>query len=86
MTTEHASQRKQFDTKLKEFGMIQEKVGRMTMSAYAMESMAYLTAGLLDRPGTPDCSVEAAMVKVSSTLHHVLSKKDQTHLVDKSLI
>ena len=67
MTTEHASQRKQFDTKLKEFGMIQEKVGRMTMSAYAMESMAYLTAGLLDRPGTPDCSVEAAMVKVGST-------------------
>eukprot|EP00057_Strongylocentrotus_purpuratus_P004073 XP_003727954.1 PREDICTED: acyl-CoA dehydrogenase family member 9, mitochondrial [Strongylocentrotus purpuratus] len=67
MTTEHASQRKQFDTKLKEFGMIQEKVGRMTMSAYAMESMAYLTAGLLDRPGTPDCSVEAAMVKIFSS-------------------
>ena len=64
MASEHASQRKQFDTKLKDFGMIQEKIGRMTMTAYVMESMAYLTAGLLDKPGESDCSVEAAIVKV----------------------
>nr|XP_054752313.1 complex I assembly factor ACAD9, mitochondrial-like [Lytechinus pictus] len=67
MAADHASQRKQFDTKLKEFGMIQEKIGRMTMTAYVMESMAYLTAGILDRPGKPDCSVEAAMVKIFSS-------------------
>lgn len=29
-----------------------------------MESMAYLTSGMLDQPGFPDCSIEAAMVKV----------------------
>lgn len=36
----------------------------MAVKAYVMESMAYLTAGMMDRPGFPDCSVEAAMVKV----------------------
>lgn len=36
----------------------------MAQKAYVMESMAYLTAGMLDQPGFPDCSVEAAMVKV----------------------
>lgn len=37
----------------------------MAQKAYVMESMAYLTAGMLDQPGFPDCSIEAAMVKVS---------------------
>lgn len=36
----------------------------MALNAFVMESMAYLTAGMMDRPGVPDCSVEAAMVKV----------------------
>ena len=37
----------------------------MAQKAYVMESMAYLTAGMLDQPGFPDCSIEAAMVKVT---------------------
>ncbi|MBZ3887612.1 Acyl-CoA dehydrogenase family member 9, mitochondrial [Sciurus carolinensis] len=32
-----------------------------------MESMTYLTAGMLDQPEFPDCSIEAAMVKVFSS-------------------
>ena len=36
----------------------------MSITAYAMESMAYLTAGLIDKYEKPDLSVEAAMVKV----------------------
>lgn len=36
----------------------------MALNAFVMESMAYLTAGMMDRPGVPDCSLEAAMVKV----------------------
>ena len=36
----------------------------MAQNAFVMESMAYLTAGMMDRPGVPDCSLEAAMVKV----------------------
>lgn len=44
--------------------ILQEKFCFMAVKAYVMESMAYLTAGMMDRPGFPDCSVEAAMVKV----------------------
>ncbi|XP_078001091.1 complex I assembly factor ACAD9, mitochondrial-like [Glandiceps talaboti] len=70
MTAEHVCTRKQFDKKLSQFGLIQEKFANMALKAYAMESMAYLTADMMDRPwedGLPDCSVEAAMVKVFSS-------------------
>ncbi|XP_015730212.1 complex I assembly factor ACAD9, mitochondrial [Coturnix japonica] len=67
MTAEHACTRKQFNKNLSEFGLIQEKFCLMAVKAYVMESMAYLTAGMMDRPGIPDCSVEAAMVKVFSS-------------------
>ncbi|XP_072136459.1 complex I assembly factor ACAD9, mitochondrial [Mobula birostris] len=67
MTAEYACTRKQFDRKLSEFGLIQEKFALMALQAYVMESMAYLTAGMMDRPGEPDCSLEAAMVKIFSS-------------------
>lgn len=44
--------------------LLQEKFAVMALNAFVMESMAYLTAGMMDRPGIPDCSLEAAMVKV----------------------
>ncbi|KAK1799638.1 hypothetical protein P4O66_006179 [Electrophorus voltai] len=67
MAAEYAGTRKQFNKKLTEFGMVQEKFAIMAQNAFVMESMAYLTAGMMDRPGLPDCSVEAAMVKVFSS-------------------
>ncbi|KAM7006302.1 complex I assembly factor ACAD9, mitochondrial isoform 1-T2 [Tautogolabrus adspersus] len=67
MTSEFAMTRKQFNKNLGEFGMIQEKFALMAVNAFVMESMAYLTAGMMDRPGLPDCSLEAAMVKVFSS-------------------
>ncbi|XP_060897417.1 complex I assembly factor ACAD9, mitochondrial [Labrus mixtus] len=67
MTSEFAMTRKQFNKRLGEFGMIQEKFALMALNAFVMESMAYLTAGMMDRPGLPDCSLEAAMVKVFSS-------------------
>ncbi|XP_063518684.1 complex I assembly factor ACAD9, mitochondrial isoform X4 [Pongo pygmaeus] len=63
MTAEYACTRKQFNKRLSEFGLIQEKFALMAQKAYVMESMTYLTAGMLDQPGFPDCSIEAAMVK-----------------------
>ncbi|XP_061743730.1 complex I assembly factor ACAD9, mitochondrial [Nerophis ophidion] len=67
LASEYAATRKQFNKSLSEFGMIQEKFAIMALNAYVMESMAYLTAGMMDRPGLPDCSLEAAMVKVFSS-------------------
>ncbi|KAJ8258510.1 hypothetical protein COCON_G00175220 [Conger conger] len=67
LTSEYAGTRKQFNRSLSEFGMVQEKFAVMAQNAFVMESMAYLTAGMMDRPGVPDCSLEAAMVKVFSS-------------------
>ncbi|XP_074054492.1 complex I assembly factor ACAD9, mitochondrial isoform X2 [Macrotis lagotis] len=67
MTAEYACTRKQFNRPLSEFGLIEEKFTLLAKKTYVMESMAYLTAGMMDRPGFPDCSVEAAMVKVFSS-------------------
>nr|KAG5700843.1 hypothetical protein BaRGS_024229 [Batillaria attramentaria] len=66
-TAEHATTRRQFGKHLSEFGLIKEKFARMAVTAYAMESMAYLTAGIIDMYEEPDCAVEAAMVKVFSS-------------------
>lgn len=66
MTIDHAVNRKQFGHQLSEFAMIKEKFAHMSVNIYAMESMAYLTAGILDGQEDPDCSVEAAIVKVGN--------------------
>lgn len=67
LTAEYSCSRKQFNRKLSEFELIQEKFALMAQKAYAMESMSYLTAGMLDHPECPDCSIEAAVVKVFSS-------------------
>ena len=44
----YAVQRKQFGQPISNFGAIKHKLGEMTVRAYAVESMVYRTAGLLD--------------------------------------
>ena len=48
----------------------------MAITTYAMESMAYLTAGTLDAYQKPDASVEAAMVKVGTIRYHPFQFQD----------
>ncbi len=60
---QHANERVQFKKKIGEFGMIQEKIGRMMMNIYATESMLYLTTALIDRKDL-DYSIESAIVKI----------------------
>jgi acyl-CoA dehydrogenase family protein 9 len=62
----HATQRKQFQTRIADFEMIRAKFARMVVSTYALESMVYLTAGLVDR-GLDDYSLEGACCKVYGT-------------------
>ncbi|XP_052781905.1 complex I assembly factor ACAD9, mitochondrial-like [Mya arenaria] len=64
---EHAISRTQFEHKIMEFGLIKEKFAEMAVTAYAMESMAYLTSLNLDMYEEPDLSIEAAIVKVFSS-------------------
>lgn len=60
---EHANERVQFQKKIGEFGMIQEKIARMVVNLYAAESMVYMTVDLIDRKSI-DYSIESAIAKV----------------------
>jgi acyl-CoA dehydrogenase family protein 9 len=51
---------------LADFELVQEKIGWMVSHTFGLESMAYLTTGLVDA-GMPDYSLESAMCKVAST-------------------
>ncbi len=62
----HATQRKQFQTRIADFEMIRAKFARMVVSTYALEAMVYLTAGLIDR-GLEDYALEGACCKVFGT-------------------
>jgi len=62
----HATQRKQFGTRIADFEMIRAKFARMVVNTYALESMVYLTSGLIDR-GLPDYSLEGACCKIFGT-------------------
>ncbi|HEY7369833.1 MAG TPA: acyl-CoA dehydrogenase family protein, partial [Thermoanaerobaculia bacterium] len=61
-----ATQRRQFATRIADFEMIRAKFARMVVSTYALESMVYLTAGLIDR-GLKDYALEGACCKVFGT-------------------
>ncbi|MEO8430062.1 MAG: acyl-CoA dehydrogenase family protein [Acidobacteriota bacterium] len=61
-----ATQRRQFGTRIADFEMIRSKFSRMVVNTYALESMVYLTAGLVDR-GLADYSLEGACCKVFGT-------------------
>jgi acyl-CoA dehydrogenase family protein 9 len=63
LATDHAQQRKQFGKPIAEYGLIQEKIGRMMIDVFALESMVFLAASLMDR-GIEDYSMESAICKV----------------------
>jgi alkylation response protein AidB-like acyl-CoA dehydrogenase len=52
----YAAARKQFNTPIASFGAIKHKLGEMTVREYALESMMYRTAGLIEQriAATPD--------------------------------
>jgi alkylation response protein AidB-like acyl-CoA dehydrogenase len=54
--TRYAATRKQFGVAIATFGAIKHKLGEMTAREYALESMMYRTAGLIDQriAATPD--------------------------------
>ncbi|MDX1660653.1 MAG: acyl-CoA dehydrogenase family protein [Gemmatimonadota bacterium] len=61
--TRTAMDREQFGRPIAEFELIQKKLARMALDAYAMESMVWMTTGLMDR-GVDDYSLESAICKV----------------------
>jgi acyl-CoA dehydrogenase family protein 9 len=66
LTIDHVTSRRQFDRPLADFELVQDKIGWMVSYLFGLESMAYLTTGLVDN-GVPDYSLESAICKVSGT-------------------
>jgi acyl-CoA dehydrogenase family protein 9 len=68
----------QFKQKIGEYGMIQEKIGRMMMNTYVAESMVYMTTSMIDRKDI-DYSVESACAKIfaSEMLWEVMDENIQ---------
>jgi len=50
---------------------VQWKLANIEMDAYVMESMGYVTAGLLDSVVHPDTAVESAILKVRELQLHI---------------
>jgi acyl-CoA dehydrogenase family protein 9 len=66
LAIQHVKERRQFGTALADFELVQDKIGWMVSYLFGLESMAYLTTGLVDA-GMPDYSLESAICKVSAT-------------------
>ena len=66
LAIDHVQGRRQFGRPLADFELVQDKIGWMVSYLFGLESMAYLTTGLVDR-GVPDYSLESAICKVAAT-------------------
>jgi acyl-CoA dehydrogenase family member 9 len=66
MAIAHVKERRQFGHPLADFELVQDKIGWMVSYLFGLESMCYLTCGLVDA-GVTDYSLESAICKVSAT-------------------
>src|SRR3712207_5381395 len=66
LTIEHVTTRRQFGKQIADFDLVEEKVAWMVENLFGLESMAYMTTGMIDN-GIDDYSVESAMAKVAGT-------------------
>ena len=89
----YAASRKQFGQPIASFGAIKHKLGEMVTRLYAVESMLYRTAGLIDGAlrgsheneavlaALEEFAIEASILKVSSSemLHYAIDENVQIH-------
>ena len=91
----YAASRRQFGQPIANFGAIKHKLGEMVVRTYAVESMVFRTAGLIDAAlaeadvddsgallaALEEFAVESSILKVagSEALHYVLDENVQIH-------
>ena len=75
LAIDRVQERRAFGRNIGEFGLIKDKIATMLAQVYALESMTYLSAGLLDAK-VPDYSLESASCKImgSETLWFVVNE------------
>ena len=93
LAVQYGKERKQFQTALVDFTMIQEKIANMAVLVYGAESAAYRTASLIDKelldvetgdelmtkmsPFVIDCALNK--VNCSEVLHYIVDEAVQIH-------
>ena len=63
LSVDRVQDRQAFGRAIGEFGMIKDRIARMMCETWALESMVYLTTGMVDAK-VPDWSLESALCKV----------------------
>jgi len=91
----YAASRKQFGVSIATFGAIKHKLGEMTARQYALESMMYRTAGLIDQriAGAPDKKADdpTPMLQaleefaVEASIAKVLGSEVVDYIIDENL-
>jgi acyl-CoA dehydrogenase family protein 9 len=78
LAVERCTTRRAFARPIGEFGLLKDKVASMMADTFALESVTYLTAGLVDA-GVADFAIESAICKVlaSETLLRVVDHASQ---------
>ena len=78
MAVERATERKTFGRTIAEFPLVKDKIATMSADLFALESMTYLTTGLVDA-GRTDFAIESAICKVfgSETLWRIANESAQ---------
>src|SRR5262249_18719271 len=78
LSVDRVGERKTFGRKISEFGLVRDKIARMTSEVFALESMVYLTTGVADGAKS-DYTVESAITKVfgAETLWRVANEAQQ---------
>ncbi|MCS7082719.1 MAG: acyl-CoA dehydrogenase family protein [Bacteroidetes bacterium] len=93
LTARYALERVQFGRPIAQFGLIQEKLAEMALRTYAVESMVYRTAGLIDQAigsskdprhrlkSIEEYAIECSVIKVmgSELLDYVVDEAVQIH-------
>ncbi|WP_206830487.1 acyl-CoA dehydrogenase family protein [Alicyclobacillus fructus] len=87
-SAKYANERKQFGKKLSEFPLIQRKLARMNTQIYALESVVYRTAGLLDAiletvdVTKPDAGVQSAKAIAEYAIECSINKVFGSEVLD----
>ncbi|XP_011201063.2 complex I assembly factor ACAD9, mitochondrial [Bactrocera dorsalis] len=85
--TSYCIDNQQCNVPLKDMEMLQMHLSKASCATYAIESMIYMTAGILDEFATPDVALEAAITKYYSlTQLFKIAGKSMDIIGPKSLI
>ena len=81
---DHAANRKQFTDTIDNYGVIQEKIARMTVKQYVTESMCYMLCANMDA-GSKEFQIEAAISKIYASVsllfcHQNITLVETSHL------